>query len=211
MVLSALRTATNCPQPLFSPMAWCRLEALDKRKLCANWGLLSEIQHVHCERTKSLMKGEGRKGGGRTGMKFSGARSRLNDHWGPFYPWKKKKAKEKKSKPQRLLCKIAPLVNSIQGRGKKEYNCILLSEATWSNKRIAFAHLRMECEASFRCSDRIWQPPSRLPGWYGKSSLLPAGVNESPFVLALSRCIRLTMARDILYEICPHLWLASTN
>lgn len=88
--------------------------------------------------------------------KRSGVRSRLKDHWGPFCPQKKKKkkAEKKKGKTQRLLCKTAPLVNRIWG-GKKEKNCILLSEATWSNKRIAFAHLRMECEAPFRCSDRI--------------------------------------------------------
>lgn len=123
--------------------AVCQLGVISRDTACSLW----QDQVLH-------ERGKVEKERGRTGVKFSGVRSRLKDHWGPFWLRKKKGKKKKKGKPQRLLCKTAPLVNRIQGRKKKK-NCILLSEATWSNKRIAFAHLRMECEAPFRCSDRI--------------------------------------------------------
>lgn len=100
------------------------------------------------------MKGEGRKGAGKDWAEILRGAFQVKGFTGvpPGLEKKKKKAR-KKGEPQRPLCKTAPLVKRIWGR--KKNNCILLSEATWSNKRIAFAHLRMECEAPFRCSDRI--------------------------------------------------------
>lgn len=97
------------------------------------------------------MKGEGGEGAGKDKAEILRGAFQVKGITG-VSPGLERRQEEKTS-PKECYAK-QPHWSIGYGQEKKN-NCILLSEATWSNKRIAFAHLRMECKAPFCCSDRI--------------------------------------------------------
>lgn len=105
--------------------AVCQLGVISRDTACSLW----QDQVLH-------ERGKVEKERGRTGVKFSGVRSRLKDHWGPFWLRKKKGKKKKKASPKDCYAKQPRWSIGYREEKKKKLYSVIRSNMVEQKDRL---------------------------------------------------------------------------